>query len=58
MDYLIRPLDISDYDEMTRLWQISGLPFRPKGRDSYEAMALEFKRMKQNFRLRLQVIQQ
>ena len=44
MDHLIRPLDITDYEEMIRLWQICGLPFRPKGRDSYEAMTGEFKR--------------
>jgi len=49
MDHLIRPLDITDYEELTRLWQISGLPFRPKGRDSYEAMAKEFKRMETCF---------
>ncbi len=49
MDYLIRPLDITDYENMTELWQRSGLPFRPKGRDSYEAMAKEFKRMETCF---------
>lgn len=49
MDYLIRPLDISDYENMTELWQRCGLPFRPKGRDSYQAMAKEFKRMETCF---------
>jgi len=49
MESLIRPLDITDYEDMTRLWQICGLPFRPKGRDSYEAMAIEFKRMETCF---------
>lgn len=45
MEYLIRPLDLTDYEAMIRLWQICGLPYRPKGRDSSEAMAIEFKRM-------------
>ncbi|MCP4703765.1 MAG: GNAT family N-acetyltransferase [candidate division Zixibacteria bacterium] len=49
MEYLIRPLDITDYKEMTRLWQISGLPYRANGRDSSEAMAVEFKRMETCF---------
>ena len=49
MEYQTRPLDISDYEGIIRLWQISGLPFRPKGRDSYEAMAKEFKRMETCF---------
>ncbi len=49
MDYLIRPLDITDYKEMARLWQISGLPYRPQGRDSSEVMAVEFKRMETCF---------
>ena len=49
MDYPIRPLDISDYEEMIRLWQISGLPFKPQGRDSRENMAGNFKRMETCF---------
>ena len=49
MEYLIRPLDISDYDDLIRLWQICGLPHRPLGRDSREAMAKEFKRMETCF---------
>ncbi|HHI01975.1 MAG: hypothetical protein DRP51_06185 [Candidatus Zixiibacteriota bacterium] len=49
MEYLIRPLDISDYDDIIRLWQTGGLPFRPRGRDSYKAMAREFKRMETCF---------
>ena len=49
MDYQTRPLDSSDYEEMIRLWQICGLPCRPKGRDSSEAMAKEFKRMETCF---------
>jgi GNAT superfamily N-acetyltransferase len=44
MEFLIRPLDFSDYDEVINLWVKSGLPYRPKGRDSREAMEKEFKR--------------
>lgn len=34
----IRPLTIDDYDSITELWKRSGLPFRPKGRDSKDVM--------------------
>ena len=44
MDYRIRPLDISDYGNIVRLWQICGLPYKPSGRDSYKAMKKEFRR--------------
>ena len=37
----IRRLAASDYDEMVRLWSRAGLPFKPKGRDSKEAVAAE-----------------
>ena len=49
MDYLIRPLDITDYEDMIKLWRLTGLPFRPKGRDSFSAMTKEFKRMETCF---------
>lgn len=49
MEYPIRPLDISDYDDLLRLWQICGLPHRPKGRDSREALEKEFNRMETCF---------
>jgi len=45
MEYLIRPLDLSDYDKLMKLWSRSGLAYRPKGRDSREAMAVLFRRM-------------
>jgi len=44
MDYLIRSLKISDYDSLISLWQKSGLPYRPKGRDSRKSIARELKR--------------
>jgi len=45
MEYLIRHLDITDYDQLIDLWSRCGLEYRPKGRDSYEAMASELNRM-------------
>ena len=33
MDKVIRRLTIDDYDEMVRVWSISGLPFKPNGRE-------------------------
>ncbi|SYZ74317.1 Acetyltransferase [Candidatus Zixiibacteriota bacterium] len=44
MDYLIRPLHESDYDDLIALWNRSGLSHRPQGRDSREKMAREFGR--------------
>ncbi|MBI2846159.1 MAG: GNAT family N-acetyltransferase [Chloroflexi bacterium] len=35
----IRPLTIADYDQLLALWEKAGLHFRPKGRDSREAIA-------------------
>ena len=35
----IRRLTINDYDKMTRLWTRANLAFRPKARDSREAIA-------------------
>ncbi len=35
----IRRLSINDYWELIRLWSKAGLPFKPKGRDSYESIA-------------------
>jgi len=37
----IRKLTMGDYDEIIRVWAESGLPFKPKGRDSQEAMSKE-----------------
>jgi hypothetical protein len=37
----IRKLTINDYEEIMKLWSRAKLPFRPKGRDSKEAMAAQ-----------------
>jgi ribosomal protein S18 acetylase RimI-like enzyme len=39
----IQRLTINDYEEMVRLWLRAKLPFKPKGRDSKEAIAAEMK---------------
>ena len=49
MDYLIRPIDSTDYDALIALWQRAGLQHRPKGRDSFESMKDEFQRMETGF---------
>jgi len=33
-----RKLTIEDYDQMISLWERAGLPYKPKGRDSREAI--------------------
>ncbi|NIP67026.1 GNAT family N-acetyltransferase [Candidatus Bathyarchaeota archaeon] len=40
----IRRLTISDYQEITRLWEQSSLPFKPQGRDSKREIAGQMKR--------------
>jgi ribosomal protein S18 acetylase RimI-like enzyme len=37
----IRKLTADDYDQMTALWTKAELPFKPKGRDSKQAIAKE-----------------
>ncbi len=37
----VRRLTIYDYEEIVRLWSRAKLPFKPKGRDSKEAMAAQ-----------------
>ncbi len=37
----IRTLTIDNYEEIVCLWADAGLPFKPKGRDSREMMAIE-----------------
>ena len=37
----IKQLSIDDYDDIIRVWAISGLPYKPKGRDSQPSMAKE-----------------
>lgn len=44
MEYEIRFLVIDDYDELLNLWQDSGLPCRPRGRDSRQAIEREMRR--------------
>lgn len=44
MDYPMRHLDVSDYDDIIALWSRAGLKYRPRGRDSREAMSSEFAR--------------
>jgi len=36
MDIMIRPFRIGDYDAAMTLWEESGLPLRPSGRDARE----------------------
>jgi ribosomal protein S18 acetylase RimI-like enzyme len=38
MQVEIRKLTIEDYDAIIKLWERAGLPSKPKGRDSKEAM--------------------
>ena len=35
----VRRLTIEDYDAMVKVWERAGLPYKPKGRDSPEAVA-------------------
>ncbi len=49
MLYPIRQLTADDYDGMIALWQRSGLGYRPRGRDAYEAVAKEIKRLETAF---------
>jgi len=37
----IRRLTLEDYDRVTELWSRAKLPFKPKGRDSRDAMATQ-----------------
>jgi len=39
----VRRLTIDDYDEIIGLWSRAKLPFKPKGRDSREAIAAQMK---------------
>ena len=43
-EYLYRRLDVTDYEELVSLWRRSGLSFRPRGRDTKEAMSKEMTR--------------
>ena len=39
----IRRLTAADYDEIVNLWSVANLPYKPKGRDSREAITAEMK---------------
>jgi ribosomal protein S18 acetylase RimI-like enzyme len=39
----IRRLTIEDYDSMINVWELAGLPYKPKGRDSRENTAKQLK---------------
>ncbi|MGD0494791.1 MAG: GNAT family N-acetyltransferase [Candidatus Bathyarchaeia archaeon] len=39
----IRRLTAVDYDEIVKFWFIAQLPYKPRGRDSEQAIALEMK---------------
>ena len=39
----IRKLAINDYEEIIKLWSRARLPYKPKGRDSKEAIAAQMK---------------
>ena len=39
----VRRLTIVDYEQVVRLWSRAKLPFKPKGRDSKEAIAAQMK---------------
>lgn len=39
----LRRLIIADYDQLVVLWERAGLPYRPQGRDSREAVAQQMK---------------
>ena len=49
MLYPIRRLTADDYDELIALWQRSGLGYRPRGRDTREAITKEIKRSETAF---------
>ena len=42
-DVEFRKLTIKDYEEIINLWKRAGLPYKPKGRDSKEAMEKQMK---------------
>jgi ribosomal protein S18 acetylase RimI-like enzyme len=44
VQYSIRDLDVSDYEQLIDLWRRSGLDHRPKGRDNLKSMRPEFER--------------
>ncbi len=49
MQFEIRRLKLSDYDDLIAFWQRSGLGYRPRGRDSREAIVKEIQRTETAF---------
>jgi len=41
MEMTIKRLTIDDYDNILKIWTDTGLPFRPKGRDAWDRIAVE-----------------
>ena len=48
-DVTIRRLVSTDYDALLRVWAVAGLPYKPFGRDSREAIATEMERAETGF---------
>ncbi|MCP4582930.1 MAG: GNAT family N-acetyltransferase [candidate division Zixibacteria bacterium] len=49
MKYEIRSLEITDYDNLIKLWRRCDLPCRPKGRDARKTIAEEMTRVETCF---------
>ena len=43
-DIVIRSFRLEDYDRLVRIWEESGLPYKPAGRDKKENIAREISR--------------
>jgi ribosomal protein S18 acetylase RimI-like enzyme len=43
-DVIYQNLAKSDYEQILEVWQKSGLPIKPRGRDSYENLAAQIER--------------
>ncbi len=43
-EVLIRELREEDYDALVALWRVAGLPFKPQGRDTREAIARQLQK--------------
>lgn len=48
---IIREYSIEDYDSLIKLWNLSELPYKPKGRDSKENITKEIKQKRSFFLL-------
>ncbi len=45
----VRKMRASDYDDLVRVWELSGLPHHPKGRDSRENIEREIRSRSNDF---------